>query len=191
MPSLALAEEQPGIFYPFDFEFVVLEYWAWGSITPQDDLLTPRLRIYGDGRSVSYRPDYFQRPGSFEMVLARKEVDQLLQELEGYGLLEFDSQEVRRQMMALHGSPLADGSPRPRMIVTDAGRQEVHINLEHYSPPDGETPTDFQLMVDWGDLRGSIHNFPEIEALKGLQSSFDLLHDLAERVDSSVFVDQQ
>lgn len=175
-----------GIFYPYDPEFIVLEYYRTGTATA--GVPRPRLRIHGDGRAVVVRPDYMPRSGTFEKYLQQPDVLGLLQELARQGVLDFDKKRVTKEVRALQAKIWSSESSTRRRItrVSDAGSETLVVWLDQYDPANGsETRTDVRQRVGWVGLRTDVVNYPEINALADLQEALEAVKQLIEEIEAT------
>ena len=173
----------PGIFYPNDPEFIVLEYYSTGSATV--GIARPRLRIHGDGRAIVHFPTHAVLAGTYEKVFERSQLDHLLYQLALEGVLDFDEKQVRAEIRDLAERIRSSESSTGRSIlmVSDAGSQTMIVKLDQYDPvAGGESRTGFRKRVAWAGIHSSVKNYPEIEALHSLQRSFETLEQWVDAV---------
>jgi hypothetical protein len=148
---------------------------------------TPLIRIYGDGRVAVFHASYMKQAGQYEMMMARSELEDLLQQLTP-ALMNFDAKDVKRQkkvMDDLLWASTDDWKDLTLIYDSDAEISVFHINIETYksAEPHGQVVSKPELNRSWRGLRYDARDYLGIEAIQALMQAEELLRGLTMRDD--------
>lgn len=146
---------------------------------------TPLVRIYGDGRVVIFHPSYMKQAGHYEMMMSRRELEDLLLQLTPT-LMNFDAQDVKLKKKASDDLLLASASEWNEITLfhdSDAEISVFQINLEAYQPDgkDGQKLSGLNLERSWRGLRFDARDHLGIEPIQALMQAENSLRALTER----------
>lgn len=87
------------------------------------------ISIFGNGRVLVHYPVYMKRAGDYEMQLDETELLDLIQELSGNGVMDFDEQKVRGKVQTYKKALREKGE---FYEISDAVETVVDIQLDEY-----------------------------------------------------------
>ena len=137
--------------YPTDGASVVVRYQeTYGELGDGG----PSLTVYGNGRAVAHWPAYMKRAGDYDAQLSRREMDSLVASLVANGVLDVDTEAVRREARA---AGHAAGSP---VIVSDPDVTTIELNTDRG-----------RRTVRWTGLRADARAHPDVAAIQALHAA--------------------
>ena len=163
---------------PSDPDQVIVRFTERFGELASDDY--PSLHVYADGRVVRHRPAYMAQHGDITGRVSDDGLQRLLQSLSKNGILEFDSQSVRRATMEVRQSRSI------RTMMTDPSTIEIEVRLAGYRPDENAAlERDYRKVVTWTGLRYDSRTYPEVTAVQNLAAAFRQLTELAEQIEQS------
>lgn len=168
---------QPQFEYSRDADAIIVELSQdIGMLEDADP--TPLLRIYGDGRVHVHYPVYMKRAGDYSMQLSEQEMRQLLSLLLGKGLIQFESEPVKKQMkdidLARKQKKLATGEQVVVNERLDEATTNIRLALESYQDQSA-VMKNVVKEISWHGLLGSVKDYPEVEMIQNLAAAKDVL----------------
>lgn len=157
----------------------IVEYDIESMIGRAD--LTPRLRIYGDGRVRVHYPAYMTTAGEYEMKLSEAEVAALLRDLHDNGAMSFDEKAVDQARRAAESARAARAQSSGEALEyrSDVATTIIRIRLDAYrSSAAAEMQTDLRKEIRCADLQHDASAHPEITPLQGMANVENLLVEL-------------
>lgn len=148
---------------------------------------TPLVRIHGDGRVVIFHPHYMKQAGQYEMMMPRRELEELLLQLTPI-LMEFDAQDVKMKKKASDDLLLASASDGNEVTLfhdADAEISVFQVNIETYQPDgkDGPKITRPDLERSWRGLRFDARDYLGLEPIQALMQAENSLRALTRRAE--------
>jgi len=135
------------------------------------------MHIYADGRVERHVPTYMSNSGDYVGKIDLDELSHLVDAIAGQGLLEFDAQTVRqvqRESESLRETVFYSSDPS---II------EIEVRVAGYQPVGAlRLKRDVQKTVTWTGLRADARRYKEVGAVQALNSTFQQLTDVADRV---------
>ncbi len=158
--------------------------------------VTPRVRLYGDGRLLIHRPPYLKRSGTWETRLAHDEIDGLLRSV-APALYEFDDQSVRLDLAVRERDAASQATERgrgrrsmkePRATLYarfDAPISYFELNVDAFGRPGSGTRVNLvtPLYVAWEGLSLDVRRFPDQIMLNNLHRAERAIRALEQRDD--------
>ncbi len=177
-PSLGVsASEAPTIRYPAAADFLVVELYPGGPRSPEGD--TAFTRIYGDGRVRVHRPSVYREAGDFQAWLTLADLDSLLRDFAGEGILDFDLRAVKEQRLAAELERLREKGSVPG--IADAATVTLTIRLAQYAPSGAtEVTPNYWKSISWYALDEDALSYPEVAPLVRLERAVARLKHLTE-----------
>ena len=145
---------------------------------------TPLLRIYGDGRVVVFHPSYMKQAGQYEMMISRKELNDLLQQLTPV-LMQFDPKEVTKEKKAAEDLLLASATDWSEITLfhdADANFSVFEVNIDSYQSAKSGTQRIMKpdLARVWRGLEFDARDYPGIESIQSLRQAEISLRELVQ-----------
>lgn len=146
---------------------------------------TPLIRIYGDGRVVVFHAAYMKQAGQYEMMMSRRELEELLLELTPV-LIDFNKYKVESQKAVLDELLWASATHLDEIVLfhdSDAEISIFHLNIESYLPDgsQGKTISKPKLDRTWRGLRFDARDYLGIESIQALMQAELSLRKLTRR----------
>ena len=161
---------QPMFEYSKDASTVVVSYThILGGIGDADK--GPSLKIYGDGHMVVHYPPYMKKAGEYTLQLTQGEMNRLLRSLIDKKVLEFDAQAVRRSKLETDAA--TKNAQATLYSESDASTTAIEIRLTHYTPASSfaQEILNVNKKISWTGLRSDAKRYPNVEAIRDLQSA--------------------
>ena len=168
--------------YAADSSNLVLSYTELLPELAEQDV-TPRVRLYGDGRLLIHRPPHMKRSGTWETQLEPVEVDELLQSVVPT-LYGFDDRSLRLDLKAreksaasqrLQGTErVANGKQARGLLYArfDAPISYFELNVKAFgrSKSDSQIRINAPIYVAWEGLALDLRRFPDQAMLRNLNA---------------------
>ena len=146
-----------------------------------------QISVYGDGHVVVDRAAYRKDGGTFELILTKPELGELLADVLAGGVADFDAEQARqdRKSAARAASAQALRAGTEIHWSSDGEWTEIDVNLMRYrgTAAGAVWHDDVRKRATWHGLRGDVKSHPELEALQGLAQAEERIAALASRSD--------
>jgi hypothetical protein len=148
------------------------------------------VEIYGDGRVDVHYPSYMKRAGDYTLQLEPQELRALLRSLAARGLIEFDTDAVRRakrrareERRARRIAGGATGAP-VLQSSSDGTVSRIELRLRRYRRSESDAvQKHVKKQIRWHGLRADARRHPEIRSLGELEAARQTLRGLGQRPD--------
>ncbi|NRB71417.1 MAG: hypothetical protein HRU51_05820, partial [Xanthomonadales bacterium] len=158
--------------------------------------LTPRVRLFGDGRLLIHRPSYMKRSGTWETQIEPAEVDNFLQSVVPT-LFGFDDRSVRLDIESREKKISSQRSGVKAMAVQGKSAKEIlyarfdapisyfELNIKAFGRPGSGVLTSVSapVYVAWEGLSLDLRRFPDQSMLKNLHAVESTVRSLEDRDD--------
>jgi len=120
---------------------------------------------------VVHYPPYMKKAGEYTLQLTQGEMNRLLRSLIDKKVLEFDAQAVRRSKLETDAA--TKNAQATLYSESDASTTAIEIRLTHYTPASSfaQEILNVNKKISWTGLRSDAKRYPNVEAIRDLQSA--------------------
>lgn len=142
----------------------------------------PRVRVFADGRVRVHYPEYMTAKGEYELKLSPAELDALVLEAIGAGLVDYDEAEVKAAVKSVREMEKNSGSGPELETIHDGGVTGIRLKLAAYAPPGSprESAAPVDKTVRWNNLRMEAKRYSGVKTLRRLAQLEESLLALAQ-----------
>lgn len=135
------------------------------------------LSVFADGRVRVHNPVYMKNAGTYQYELSAKDMQSLLETLDGYGLMTLDSNSLAAARASAATS--RNSSHNDRFHVSDLTATHITLSFANFAKGSDKGIV-VQKQIVWNDIPADARRFKDIAGLKQLAAAEQVLLQLTD-----------
>ncbi len=135
------------------------------------------LSVFADGRVLVHNPVYMKNAGTYQYKLSAKDMQSLLESLDGHGLMKLDVDALKAQRDS--AAAIRNTSRDNRFHVSDLTATHITLNFANLAKGSSKGSA-LNKRIVWNDIPVDAKRFDELSPLQGLAAAEQVLLQLTD-----------